>query len=103
MDRESLLAKIKTVLRFAHGDRLEGIVFYGSEATDTASEDSDMDILVLLRGPVGAADDLASLDALYPLMLEAERPIHAICVDAAVYEAGEYPLYRNAKAAGVVL
>jgi hypothetical protein len=36
-------------------------------------------------------------------VLEVERTIHAICVDVADYEAGEYPLYQNAKATGIVL
>jgi predicted nucleotidyltransferase len=103
VEKESLLARIKTLLQAAHGDRLAGIVIHGSEATDAASDDSDIDVLVLLRGPVGAADDLDSLDALYPLVLEADRPIHAVCVDAAVYNAGEFPLYQNAKATGIVL
>jgi predicted nucleotidyltransferase len=103
MDRETLLARIKAALKTVHGDRLQGIIFYGSEARNASAEDSDIDVLVVLRGPIGVADDLACIDALYPLVLEQERPIHAICVDAAVYEAGEYPLYQNAKATGIVL
>jgi len=103
MDRESLLMTIKAALQTAYGSRLQGVVFYGSEAGSKATLDSDIDILVLLRGPAGVADDLASLEALYPLVLELERPIHAVCVDAVVYEAGEYPLYQNAKATGIVL
>ena len=103
MDKESLLARIKVALQAAYAHRLQGIVLFGSEARKAARDDSDIDVLVLLSGPVTAADDLASLDALYPLVLEGERPIHAICVDAAVYEAGEFPLYADAKATGIVL
>jgi hypothetical protein len=43
-----------------------------------------------------------NIDALYALVLALERPISAKPVDVAAYKAGEYPLYRNAKAEGIV-
>jgi predicted nucleotidyltransferase len=43
-------------------------VLYGSEARGTAHPDSDVDLLVLLRGPVSLGKDLKTIiDALYPL------------------------------------
>jgi type I restriction enzyme S subunit len=35
-----------------YGDRLEGVYLYGSYARDEADEDSDIDVAVVLRGPV---------------------------------------------------
>ena len=56
-----LLARIKSCLQAVYGDRLRGVVLYGSEARGEATPDSDVDILVLLTGPValaaGAAHD----------------------------------------------
>lgn len=102
MDRRRLLGEIRARLEEAHGDRLAGAVLYGSEARGEACPDSDLDILVLLRGPVHYWQDLRrNIDALYPLVLEIERPIHAKPVDVKVFEAGEFPLYRNARAEGV--
>ena len=103
MGKKPLLAGIKAALSAVHGDKLQGVVLFGSEARNKAADDSDIDVLVILRGPIEVRDDLLSLDAVYPLMLEHERPIHAICVDAAEYEAGDFPLYRNAKATGIRL
>lgn len=79
------------------------MVFYGSEARGESQPDSDLDFLVLLDGPIAFGKDLrAIIDELYPMVLDLERPIHAIPVDFAVYEAGEYALYRNAKREGVL-
>lgn len=104
MDREELLGDIKSRLRAAHGDRLCGVVLYGSEARGDAGPDSDIDVLVLLKGPICNWRDLeANIKALYPLALKLERPISAKPVDIKEYEAAEFPLYRNAKREGILV
>lgn len=103
MDRK-LLHRIKMLLEQAFGDRLQGVVLYGSEARGEATPESDIDILVLLTGPVQLGRDLRTIiHALYPLELEIERIIDATPVDVVVYEAGEFTLYRNAKREGIVI
>lgn len=104
MDRETLVREIRARLEEAHGDRLAGVVLYGSEARGEAQADSDIDVLVLLEGPVQYLRDLrVNTVALYPLILEIERPIHADPVEVDVYETSEFPLYRNVRAEGVRL
>jgi len=104
IDTEALAARLKTHLQKAFGDRLRGVVLYGSEARRDAKPESDIDLLVLLAGPVALGQDLwTCIDALYPLQLEMGRPIHALPVDADVYEKGEYALYRNARRDGVLV
>jgi len=52
MERERLLREVKARLAAAFGERLKGVILYGSEARGAAEPDSDIDFLVLLDGPV---------------------------------------------------
>ncbi len=102
MNRDDLLRRIRDSLRAAHGERLRGVILYGSEARGEATGTSDVDVLVLLDGPVSLGRDLrTNIDAVYPLVLETGRPIHARPVNVDTYEAGEFPLYRAAKREGI--
>jgi predicted nucleotidyltransferase len=99
-----LLCRIKTKLHAVYGDRLKGVMLYGSEARGEATEDSDIDILVLLDGPLDWWDETtAIIHSIYPIQLEIDRIISVRPVDAAVYEEGEFPLYRNVKEEGILL
>jgi len=103
MDRSELLRRVKSSLEAAFGSRLRGVILYGSEARGTAEPDSDIDFLVLLDGPIHLWDDAGTaIHALYPLVLELDRPIHAKPVDIRNYEAQEWPLYKEVKREGVM-
>ena len=104
MNREQLLQGVKHKLEEAFPCRLKGVVLYGSEARRAAAADSDLDLLVLLDGPVEEPhDSRACIDALYPLVLESGRPIHAEPIDAEEYRAAQYPLFQHAAREGVLL
>lgn len=104
MDRETLNQEIKRRLRNAFGDRLKGVVVYGSEARGEASEDSDIDVMVLLDGPLSLWEDIkAGVEATYDLAVELGRPIHPDPVDREEFEKGEFALYRNVKREGIAL
>src|SRR5947209_19938254 len=82
LDTHTLLARIKSRLQAVYGDRLRGVVLYGSEARGESTPDSDVDILVLLAGPVALGRDLHTIiEALYPLQLEIHRVLEAFRVD----------------------
>src|SRR5215208_6912163 len=96
--------EIRSRLEAAFPDRLQGVLLFGSEARNEAREDSDLDLMVLLEGPVRLGRDLETIvQALYPLQLELEAPIHAIPVAGDSFKAGGFSLYRNAKREGVYL
>ena len=96
------LEQIHRSLLPVFADRLRGVVLYGSEATGKAMADSDIDILVILDGPVNIGRDLRLIiRALYPLQLKIGRTIHSTPVDVQAYQAGQFALYRNAKREGI--
>ena len=102
LDASTLLVRIKSRLQAVYGDRLRGVVLYGSEARGEATPDSDVDILVLLTGPVALGRDLRTIiEALYPLQLEMDRVLEAFHVDEADYLRGDYAWYRNAQKDGL--
>ncbi len=104
MDRASLLDEIRSHLQRTFGRRLRGVVIHGSEARGDAKNDNDVDVLVLLDGPVHLDDDLDRiLHSLHPLQLEVDRIIEAFPVTYEDYETGRLPIYRNAKREGVLL
>ena len=98
------LQEIKKRLASAFGERFAGAIMYGSEARGEAKPDSDIDVMVLLSGPVRLWDDLGRcIETLYPLTLATGRTIHPDPVDVADYDAAEFALYRRVKAEGVLL
>ena len=102
MDARTLLEDIRSRLAAAHGQRLRGVVLYGSEARGDARPDSDIDVLVLLDGPIDYAVDLeANLLAVYPLALALGRRISAKPVSAKEYEEADCPLYNAARREGL--
>ena len=102
LDTRTLLRRIKSRLQAVYGDRLRGVVLYGSEARGEATPDSDVDILVLLAGSVALGRDLHTIiEALYPLQLEIDRVLEAFPVDEAEYLRGDYAWYRNAQKDGL--
>ncbi len=61
------LAEAKVRLTELYGERLDRLVLYGSHARGDARDDSDVDLLVVLRGEVNA---LAEIRHLAPFSLD---------------------------------
>jgi len=103
MEKKVFLASIKSAIaKKIGGEKLKGVFLFGSEARSIAAESSDIDILVLLKGPVHLGSDLQDvISATYSIQLELDRCMHFIVADCKDYESGEYSLYRTIKKEGV--
>jgi predicted nucleotidyltransferase len=66
---DDIVSRCKKTLEAHYRARFAGQVLYGSMARDEARADSDIDLLVLLNGPVDYFQELRTLtDLLYPTL-----------------------------------
>ena len=97
-----IIERCKKTLEEHYGERLAGLVLYGSMARDEARADSDIDLLVLLNGPIDYFQELRTLtDLLYPIQLASDRLISAKPAAVDEYKRGSLQLYRNAAREGI--
>lgn len=86
------------------GDIIIRIVLYGSRARGDYTEDSDIDVMVVIRG-----DDVWDIsgrlaDITSDILIEYEELINAYVIDENRYETRKgYSLYVNANREGVLL
>ena len=99
-----IVTKCKETLAQYYGERLKGLILYGSMARKQSAPSSDIDLLVLLTPPLDYFTELRQLvDVLYPIQLESNRLISAKPVSLKDFETGSVSLYRNAKREGIVV
>jgi len=99
-----ILRRCRELLLRHYGAQLEQVVVYGSTAQGTADAQSDIDLLVVLQGPLEHATELRRIvDLLYPVQLEIERVISAKVARSTDFEKGTIQLYRNVKHRGLAI
>jgi predicted nucleotidyltransferase len=101
-DLSEILPDLKTRLRERYGDRLVKLVLFGSHARGEATEDSDVDVLVVLEGLEDAADELfaASEDAA-DVSFDYETLIGLVLASKEEYFTKNTPLLINVRREGV--
>jgi len=101
---DPILQQCRAVLASLYGDRLAGVVLYGSCARGTETSESDIDLLVLLEGPVDVAAEIHRIwQVLYAVQLECDLLISVMPADAEKYRNGACNLYRNVLEYGVAV
>lgn len=92
----------KEALQGHYGDRLDQVVLFGSHARGEATSESDIDLLIVLRGPV---DPLAEIEVLSDLAwevdLEHDVLLSVVPLSAADYASRVSPLLVNVRREGV--
>jgi predicted nucleotidyltransferase len=98
-----LLDELRELLVGAFGDRLHGVVLFGSEARGEAGAESDIDLLVVLDHlSADYGDELErGLAAVYPVALRLGRRVSVKPLGLVEYERGDSPLLREVRRTGV--
>ena len=99
---KSILENCKHILNDYYGEKLQGLILYGSVARGQNDNMSDIDLLVLLKKPFNYFSELRTIvELLYPVQLESENHISAKPAAKEEYDSGQILLYRLAKREGL--
>ena len=102
---EAALERLIPGLKSIYGDLLVSVILYGSAARGTDTEESDVDIaLILNRGATAEMYDQL-LELVVDLEIECGKVFSLIRIDAERFREWEavMPYYRNIRQEGVVL
>jgi predicted nucleotidyltransferase len=101
VDPWELAREIADEIREMFGSRLVDVVLFGSYARDSASDDSDLDLAVVLRGVKSPwADGRVMDDLLWGATLRSGITVSALVVDAHDWVNAEVPVLKTAKESG---
>jgi predicted nucleotidyltransferase len=88
-------------LRDLFGSRLLDVVLFGSYATGTATDESDLDLAVILSDAASPWEDAHRMDQiLWQKTLESGITVSTVVIDAADWQRATAPLLASAKAQG---
>lgn len=103
-DVQQIVSELRGHLLAEYGERLVNLVLFGSEARGDADPNSDIDLLVVLKGPVQVSREIARVGQFKAdLCLKYGRVIGSVFMDEQRYLAGGGPLLRNIAREGVAV
>ena len=98
----AVLAQLRKRLEGIYGPRLVHIVLFGSQARGEADLGSDIDVLVVLQGPVYPSEEIARTGgAITALSLEYDTVVSCVFMSMEQYETERSPLLLNIHREGI--
>ncbi len=99
-----ILAELKQRLTELYGERLSQLILFGSQARGDATEDSDVDVLVVLEGEVEHSKELDRISYITSeLSGKCNKLISTVVVSRTQYEARSRSVFQIASHEGVRL
>ena len=99
-----ILKKLNRALKRLLGERLEAVYLYGSHARGDARPDSDIDVLIVIKGDFNYFDMAQKVSRhTAKLSLEYETVISCVYVTQEDYEHRRTPLLLNVRREGVAV
>jgi predicted nucleotidyltransferase len=95
---ENILKELRRRLEALYGKRLVRLSLYGSQARGDATTGSDIDILVVLQGPVSPCAEIArTVNDVAEISLDHGVVIACVFVSQEAYEHEQSPLLLNVR------
>jgi predicted nucleotidyltransferase len=99
-----VLDELREGLTTLYGDRLVKVVLYGSQARGDATDDSDIDVLLVLRGPFHRAEEMKRTSRLVgDLSLKYDTLVSRQFMSDEDYRCSHTPLLLNVRREGAVV
>ena len=97
-----IVAELRERLEELYGDRLERVILFGSQARGDATPESDVDVLVVLRGEVSPVEEIRRTGGMVSeLSLEHDTDVAVMFISAERLHAGQSPFVLNVRREGV--
>lgn len=101
---KNILTQLRSHFEQLYGDRLTQMVLYGSQARGDADPDSDIDVLVVLKAPVQAGEEIdRTLQIVAHLSLQNDRVISCQFMNEEKFTNYQSPLLRNIRKEGILI
>lgn len=104
LNLDKILSEFRQELQKLYGDRLIKLVLYGSQVRGEAKEDSDIDIMVILKSPISPGDEIFRMGEIKnKLNLKYDQLISVLPISEEDFLNKETPLLENVRREGVSL
>ncbi|MCL6446941.1 MAG: nucleotidyltransferase domain-containing protein [Armatimonadetes bacterium] len=102
MNIREILSEFREEITKLYGKRLQGIILYGSWARGEATEDSDIDLLIILEGKVIPGKEIdRMIDIITAINLKYGALVSVFPVSSKDYATVKSPLLINARREGI--
>jgi predicted nucleotidyltransferase len=97
-----MLAELRRCFEAIYGERLVQMLLFGSQARGDAEPGSDIDVLVVLKDPVRAGEEIErTIDCVADLSLQYNEVISCAFIGEDRFKHRHGPLLRNVRREGV--
>lgn len=97
-----MLSELKARLRELYGERLVKMYLYGSQARGDARPWSDVDVLLVLQGPVNVGQEINRTSEINgDLSLRYDTVISRVFVDPERFQSDDFGLIPNVRKEGI--
>jgi predicted nucleotidyltransferase len=99
-----VLATLRRQLEEIYGERLVRMVLYGSRARGEAEPGSDIDILIVLKGPVNPGEEITRTGGVVAdLSLQFDGVVSCFFMDEERFTHRHGPFLRNIRREGIIV